>query len=388
MPATRIKTTHVGSLPRNARLTELIFAKDRRQLKDPAELKQVVRAAVDDVMRRQLEAGTDIPSDGEMSKISYATYIGERLTGFEGDSPRQPPADLEDYPGYLKKIASAGGTPSYKRPQCVGPIAVKTLEPLRTDIRNMLDAMKKHGYTTGFMNSASPGVIALFQPSVYHKKAEDYLQDLAEAMREEYKTIIDSGLMLQIDSPDLALGRHMQFKDKSDEEFLKQAEIHLNALNYALADVPPEQVRLHICWGNYEGPHHRDLEMHKVMPLVVQKAHARTLLFETANPRHAHEWKIWQDMPLRDDHILAPGVIDSTTNFIEHPALVAERLERFVRIFGTERVLASTDCGFATFAGFGKVDDEIVYAKLRSLSEGAALAGGSSRTESAAPPAT
>ena len=377
MTADRIRTTHVGSLPRNARLTELIFAKDKGELKDTAELDAVVRQAVHDVMGQQKEAGIDLPSDGEMSKISYATYVSERLSGFAGDSPRQPPADLEDYPGYLKKIAAGGGTPTYKRPKCVGPIKVKNLEPLKTDIANMQTAMREVGFDKGFMNAASPGVISMFQPSDYHKKYADYLQDLAEAMREEYATIVNSGLMLQVDSPDLALGRHMMYKDKSDEEFLRQAELHLEALNYALADLPPASLRLHICWGNYEGPHHRDLAMAKIMPLVVKKARPSILLFETANPRHAHEWRIWQDMPLREDHILVPGVIDSTTNFVEHPQLVAERLERFVKMVGAERVMAGTDCGFATFAGFGAVYDEIVYAKLRALAEGAALASAS-----------
>ena len=374
MTAGKIRTTHVGSLPRNARLTELIFAKDKGELKDTAELDAVVRQAVHDVLALQKDAGIDLPSDGEMSKISYATYVSERLSGFAGDSPRQPPADLEDYPGYMKKIAAAGGTPTYKRPKCVGPIKVKDLTPLKTDIANMQAAMQKVGYTQGFMNAASPGVISMFQPSDYHAQYADYLQDLAEAMRAEYATIVDSGLLLQIDAPDLALGRHMMYKDKSDEEFLNQAELHLEALNYALADLPPASLRLHICWGNYEGPHHRDLAMDRIMPLVVKKARPSTLLFETANPRHAHEWRIWQDMPLREDHILVPGVIDSTTNFVEHPQLVAERLGRFVKMVGAERVMAGTDCGFATFAGFGAVYDEIVYAKLRSLAEGAALA--------------
>ena len=366
-------TTHVGSLPRGERLTELIFAKDRGELADESELAKLVRASVFEVVGRQKEVGISIPSDGEMSKISYATYIGERLNGFAGDSPRQPPADLEDYPNYLKKIAASGGTPTYKKPKCVGPIKVKNIEPLQTDIQNMLDAMKEHDYQQGFMNSASPGVISMFQPSEYHKQYKDYLYELADAMSTEYKAIVDSGLTLQIDAPDLALGRHIMYKDKSDDEFITQAELHIEALNHALTGIDPQSVRLHICWGNYEGPHHCDLDMAKIMPLIVAKAKPSILLFENSNPRHAHEWRIWQDMPLRDDHILVPGAIDSTTNFIEHPQIVADRLTKFVDIVGKDRVIAGTDCGFSTFAGFGVVDADITYAKLRSLVVGASI---------------
>ena len=370
-----ILTTHVGSLPRNESLTKLIFAQEKEELEDARQLEEEVRRSVFAVVRRQKEAGIDIPSDGEMSKISYATYIKHRLSGFEGDSPRRPPADLAAYPSYMEKIAQSGGTPTYRRPQCVGPIKVKTMDPLKQDIRNMRDALAENGYERGFMNSASPGVISLFQPSVYHSKYEDYLQDLADAMKEEYRLIVDSGLLLQIDSPDLALGRHMLFTDKSDEEFLRQAELHIDALNRALEGLPPQAVRLHICWGNYEGPHHCDIALEKIMPVVVRKALPSHLLFEAANPRHEHEWRVWQNLPLRDDHILVPGVIDSTSNFIEHPRLVADRIDRFIKLVGRERIQAGTDCGFSSFAGFGAVDGEIAYAKLTALAQGAALIG-------------
>lgn len=368
-----ILTTHVGSLPRNAKLTELIFAEERGELEDLQLLAAEVRSSVKEAVRRQKEVGISIPSDGEMGKISYATYVRHRLDGFDGDSPRLPPADLAAYPSYMEKIAKAGGTPTYRRPQCVGPIKVKSFEPLNTSIRNMLAALEEQGYERGFMNSASPGVISLFQPSVYHKSYEDYLFDLADAMKEEYKRIVASGLLLQVDAPDLALGRHMLYKDKSDEEFIKSAEIHLAALNHALEGLPAEKLRLHICWGNYEGPHHCDISLEKIMPLVVKKALPSQLLFEAANPRHEHEWRLWQDLPLRDDHILIPGVIDSTTNFIEHPQLVADRIERYINLVGSDRLQAGTDCGFSSFAGFGAVDGEIAYAKLASLAAGAKL---------------
>lgn len=363
----------MGSLPRNPNLVELLFAQEKGELEDAQLLATEVQKSVTEAVRRQKEVGISIPSDGEMGKISYATYIGHRLDGFDGDSPRLPPADLAAYPSYMEKIAKAGGTPAYRRPQCIGPIKVKDLQPLDTDIRNMLAALEEQGYEKGFMNSASPGVISLFQPSVYHKSYEDYLFDLAGAMKEEYKRIVASGLLLQIDAPDLALGRHMLYKDKSDDEFVKLAEMHLDALNFALDGLPAAKIRLHICWGNYEGPHHCDISLAKIMPLVVRKALPSQLLFEAANPRHEHEWRVWQDLPLRDDHILIPGVIDSTTNFVEHPQLVADRITRYINLVGSDRIQAGTDCGFSSFAGFGAVDGEIAYAKLSSLVAGAKL---------------
>ena len=369
----RIVTTHVGSLPRPADVTDVVFAKERGEAVEKARFESVIGAAVEAVIARQRTAGIEIPSDGEMSKISYATYIKDRLTGFTGDSPRRPPADLLAFPGFLEKLAKSGGTPSYKRPKCVGPIAVKDLQPLHDDIAWMQAAMAKHGFADGFMNSATPGVIALFHPSEHHATHEAYLEDVAEAMRHEYEAIVESGLILQLDSPDLGLGRHMMYAELSDEEFVKIAELHIEILNHALRNVPGERVRIHVCWGNYEGPHHCDIALAKVLPAIL-KAKPRALLFESSNPRHAHEWTVWREVALPDDYVLIPGVIDSTTNFVEHPELVAERIERFAGLVGRERVIAGTDCGFATFAGFGAVDGEIAWAKLRSLSEGAALA--------------
>lgn len=378
----KILTTHVGSLPRSEAVTKIVFAREQVSIDgveiNPKEISdetfnQIIAEATNAVVQKQKQVGIDIPSDGEMSKISYATYIKDRLTNFEGDSPRRTPSDLADYKSFAEKIAKSGGTPTYRRPVCVGRIEVKDLSPLYEDINREKLALQQSGYQTGFMNSASPGVIALFQPSTYHKSHLEYLENLAEAMREEYEAIVNAGLYLQIDSPDLGLGKHMLFQDASEEEFLKTAEQHVEVLNHALRNVDGSRVRIHICWGNYEGPHHHDIELKKVLPVLLQ-AKPRTILFEAANPRHAHEWKVWKETSIPDDVILCPGVIDSTSNFIEHPELVAQRLENFVNIVGKERVVAGTDCGFATFAGFGKVHTDIVWGKLAALVQGAQLA--------------
>ncbi len=373
--ANHILTTHVGSLPRSAAVTDLVFAAERGDAVDAAQFSAVIGAAVDDAVARQVASGIDLVSDGEMSKISYATYIKDRITGFDGDSPRTPPADLEQYPSFLERQAKGGGTPTYRRPKCVGPVASKTLAPLTEDIAHMHAAMAKHNPVSGFMNSASPGVIALFQPNEHYATQDDYLEALAEAMRPEYEAIVEAGLILQLDSPDLGLGRHMMYKGRSDSEYLTLIGKHVEVLNYALRGVPAGRVRMHVCWGNYEGPHHCDVEMGVILPTLM-KAKPAGLLFETSNPRHQHDWNYFAEMRdiIPDDKVLIPGVIDSTTNFIEHPRVVAERIEKFAGIIGRERVIAGTDCGFSTFAGFGSVDPEIVYAKLATLAEGAALA--------------
>ena len=369
----RILTTHVGSLPRSKAVTDGVFAKENGELENETALRRVIREAVHEVVRQQLEAGVDIVSDGEMSKISYATYIKDRISGFSGDSPRRPPADLEEFPGFLERQAQSGGTPSYRRPQCTGEIAVKDLQPLQEDLDNFTRAVQAHEPTEAFMNAASPGVIALFQPNQYYSGHQAYLEALAEAMRTEYEAIVEAGFLLQLDSPDLGLGRHMMFKDNDDAEYENLANLHVEALNHSLRNVPADRVRLHICWGNYEGPHHKDAPMNLVLPIAL-RAKPQALLFESSNPRHAHEWTVFRDARIPDDKVLAPGVIDSTTNFIEHPELVAERICKFADIVGRERVLAGTDCGFSTFAGFGAVDEKIVYAKLASLAEGARIA--------------
>ena len=367
----RILTTHVGSLPRSQAVTDTVFAQERGEIPENAE--SIIRNAVADVVARQVETGVDVVSDGEMSKISYATYIKDRITGFDGDSPREPPSDLEAFPKFLERQASSGGTPTYRRPCCVGEIQVKDMGPVTEDVANMRAAMDKAPPVEGFMNAASPGVIALFQPNQHYATHEDYLYALADAMAAEYKAIVDAGLVLQLDSPDLGLGRHMLFKGKSDEAYQERAALHVRALNRALEGIPKDRVRLHVCWGNYEGPHHHDAPMELVLPIVLE-ANIGALLFETSNPRHAHEWEVFANADLPDDLVLIPGVLDSTTNFIEHPKLVAERICRFADIVGRERVIAGTDCGFSTFAGFGAVDEDIVYAKLASMVEGAARA--------------
>ncbi len=373
--ANRILTTHVGSLPRSATVTDLVFAAERGDTVDAAQFNAVIGAAVNDAVARQVASGIDLVSDGEMSKISYATYIKDRITGFDGDSPRTPPADLEQYPSFLERQAKGGGTPTYRRPKCVGPIAIKSMAPLEEDIAHMQAAMAKHSPGGGFMNSASPGVIALFQPNEYYPTQDAYLEALAEAMRPEYEAIVAAGLILQLDSPDLGLGRHMMYKGRADAEYLTLIGKHVEVLNHALRNVPAERVRMHVCWGNYEGPHHCDVEMGVILPTLMN-AKPTGLLFEISNPRHQHDWNYFAEMRdiIPDDKVLIPGVIDSTTNFIEHPRVVAERIEKFAGIIGRERVIAGTDCGFSTFAGFGAVDPEIVYAKLATLAEGAALA--------------
>ena len=371
----RILTTHVGSLPRSTAVTDLVFAHERGEAIDPALFSEVVGTAIDAVVERQVQCGIDLVSDGEMSKISYATYIKDRITGFDGDSARTPPADLEAFPSFLDRQSKSGGTPSYRRPKCVAPIAPSTLAPLHDDITHLKQAMARHSPLGGFMNSASPGVIALFQPNEYYSTQDEYLEALAEAMRPEYEAIVDAGLILQLDSPDLGLGRHMMYKDRSDADYLTLIGQHVETLNHALRNLPADRVRMHVCWGNYEGPHHCDVEMATILPTLM-KAKPAGLLFETSNPRHQHDFEAFagQVATIPEDKILIPGVIDSTTNFIEHPRVVANRIAQFAAIVGRERVIAGTDCGFSTFAGFGVVDPEIVYAKLGALAEGAAIA--------------
>jgi 5-methyltetrahydropteroyltriglutamate--homocysteine methyltransferase len=371
----RILTTHVGSLPRSQAVVDFLFARERGEPFDHAAFDACMAEACAETVRRQVEAGIDIVSDGETAKISYATYVKDRYTGFEGDSPRNAPADLKLFPRFLERIARSGGTPQYARPCCTGPVRPKDDRDLKADVANLKAAMAAHGASRGFMNAASPGVVSLFLPNRHYPSREAYLAALAEAMRPEYEAIVAAGLDLQLDCPDLALSRHMLFTDLSDEEFVRVAETHVEALNHALAGVPADKVRVHICWGNYEGPHVCDIALDKVFATLM-KAKARYLLFEAANPRHGHEWTVFRDRraEIPDDKVLVPGVVDSTTNFVEHPELVAERIGRFAGIVGPERVIAGTDCGFGTFAGFGAVDPDIAYAKLQALAAGAAIA--------------
>jgi 5-methyltetrahydropteroyltriglutamate--homocysteine methyltransferase len=367
-----VLATHVGSLPRAQEVVDFLFARERGESYDKAAFDACMAAAVAENVRRQRAAGIDIVSDGETSKISYATYVKDRYTGFSGDSPRNAPADLKLFPTFLDRLARQGGTPQYSRPMCTGPVAPKGQDELLTDIANLKAAMAAHGAPRGFMNAASPGVISLFLQNAHYASREDYLFALADAMQDEYRTILEAGLELQLDCPDLALSRHMLFTHLSDEEFLKVAALHVEALEQALQGLPRDMIRLHICWGNYEGPHVCDIDMDKVFPLLM-RVPARYILFETANPRHGHEWEVFRDRAkeIPQDKVLVPGAVDTTTNFVEHPDLVAQRLRRFTDIVGKDRVIAGSDCGFGTFAGFGAVDPEIAWAKLATLKDGA-----------------
>jgi 5-methyltetrahydropteroyltriglutamate--homocysteine methyltransferase len=370
----RILTTHVGSLPRPDDVVEQVRAEDQGEEVDRAEYERVIGAAVAQRVRDQAEAGVDLVSDGEMSKIGYATYIRHRLSGFEvGDVPRATPADLDAYPSFRDRLAKAGATAKYLRPICRGPITYEHTEPLEQDLAHLRAAVDAVDVSGGFMNAPSPGVIALFQPNEFYGSLDEYLDALADAMKTEYEGIVEAGFSLQIDAPDLAMGRHIMYRDEPDQVFVDATERHVAAINRALADVPADRVRLHVCWGNYEGPHHLDIPVAAIMEHILE-AKPSTILFEAANPRHEHEWTAWRDAAIPDDKVLAPGVISSTSNYIEHPELIAQRLGHFIDIVGPERVIAGTDCGFGTWSGFGPIDQSICWAKLRSLREGADLA--------------
>jgi 5-methyltetrahydropteroyltriglutamate--homocysteine methyltransferase len=366
----RILTTHVGSLPRTAPVVAMLMARENGSAFERTAFDAVMAAAVDAVVERQLRAGVDIVSDGEMSKISYATYIKDRLSGFAGDQPRQVALDLQPYADFRARMAIFAGKQTFKRQCCVGPIAVLERESLQQDLAHLRAAVGRHQAVEAFMNAASPGVIAAFQPNEYYPTHEAYVEALAGAMREEYEAIVAAGFVLQIDCPDLAMARHTGFQDLTEAQFLRRANFHVEALNEALKNLPAERLRMHVCWGNYEGPHDHDIDVAKVMPIIL-KAKPSAILFEAANPRHAHEWLSWKQARIPDDKVLVPGLLTSTSNYVEHPELIAQRIGVFADIVGRERVLAGTDCGFGTFAGIGKMDAEISYAKLAALAEGA-----------------
>jgi 5-methyltetrahydropteroyltriglutamate--homocysteine methyltransferase len=369
----RILTTHAGSLPRSQEVVDHLFAQDRGEPYEIAAFDRAMRDGVRGVLASQVRSGLDIISDGETSKISYATYIKHRLSGFEGDSPRPTPQDLNDFPAFRDRLVAQGGSPTYRRPVCRGPVGIKNLAPLESDIVRLQQALRTLDVTDAFMTAVSPGTIAVFHPNEYYRTHEDYIEALARAMRHEYGRIVEAGLVLQIDCPDLAMGRHSRFSRLSDAEFLRHAQIQVSALNEALSGLPPERLRLHVCWGNYEGPHTHDIPLAMVLPLLF-RARPAGLLIEGANPRHEHEWEIWRTHTLPDDKVLVPGVIDTSTNFVEHPELVAQRIVRYADLVGRERVIAGTDCGLGTFAGFGPVDPAIAWEKLRSLTRGAEIA--------------
>ena len=369
----RILTTHVGSMPRPQTLVDALLAKDHGEVTDWAAYDRTIAEAVDAVVGRQAEVGIDIPSDGEASKVSYSTYMMDRLNGFGGDNERRTPMDTAPHPEFRSKLARMTGVQEFRRASCIGPISVKCWAPLHADIANMTAAMKRHGIAEGFMNSASPGLITAFQPNQFYKTHEEYVWALAEVMHEEYEAIVAAGLVVQLDCPDLAMARHIGFQDLTEAEFLKQSAVHVEAMNHALRNVPAGMARYHICWGNYEGPHDHDIAVDRIMDIIL-KAKPAGILFEAANARHDHEWVVWRDAKLPDDKILIPGTLDSCSNYVEHPELVAQRIERFAGIVGKERVICGTDCGFGTFAGYGKMDMEISYKKLRAMTEGAQIA--------------
>ena len=372
---THIATTHVGSMPRGGELTPLLLARDHGDPYDAVDFDTKVQAAVKQAVAHQVECGVDIVSDGEIGKIGYSTYMIERLTGFGGHVDRKSAADLAEHPELVKKLSVMMGSQEFTRASCIGPIRLVNLQPLHDDIRRFKAALAEHAAPTtqGFMNAASPGLITAFQVNKYYPSHEAYLADLADAMREEYETIVAEGFFLQLDCPDLAMSRHTGYQDMSEADFLKIAAANVEALNAATANIPPEKMRMHICWGNYEGPHDHDIPLERVIDIVL-KARPATILFEAANPRHEHEWKVWADAKIPDNKVLAPGMIDTCSNYVEHPELIAQRIERFAGIVGAERVVASTDCGFGTFAGYGKIDPDVTWKKLRSLRQGADIA--------------
>lgn len=365
-----VLTTHVGSLPRPARLAELLLARELGEPYDAGELDAELVAGVHAAVARQVDVGIDVVSDGEMSKISYATYVKDRLTGFGGHSPRLPARDLAAHAEFAKRMAAFAGEQKFKRMSCIGPVEYVGRADLDADLARLRAAADAAGVERCFMNAASPGLVSAFQPNEYYPTHAAYVEVLGAAMRTEYAAIIAAGFDLQLDCPDLAMARHTGFQTLTDAEFVARSEHAVDVLNEATRDLPAERLRMHVCWGNYEGPHDHDVDLATILPTVL-RARPAQLLFEAANPRHEHEWKIWADADLPDDMVLVPGVIASTTNYVEHPALVAQRIERFVAIVGPDRVMAGTDCGFATFAGIGRVDPEIAYKKLASLVAGA-----------------
>ena len=369
----KIKTTHVGSLPRSNELSDLLFKKDKQEKIDVNNFDEIVKRDVKKIVKKQINLGIDFISDGEMSKISYATYVKDRIDGFSGESERKAPQDLDDFPSFKERIARSGGTPTYTRPCCTHELKIKDALSLTKDINNFKSALEENNHKQAFMNAASPGVISAFLPNKFYKDDDEYLDALSNIMAAEYEEIVSNDINLQLDCPDLALARHMTFKDLTEVEFLKRAEKQIEYLNHSIQKIPSSKIRMHICWGNYEGPHSHDISLEKILPLIL-KANVGTYLLESSNPRHSHEWQAFENIKVPKDKIIAPGVIDSTTNFIEHPEVVKNRLVQFSKVIDREQLMAGTDCGFSTFAGFGNVDENIVYKKLESLVIGTELA--------------
>ena len=373
MSTDRIRTTHTGSLPRPEDLVRMLYARERGERVDEAAFAARVRSAVAELVKRQVEHGIDVVNDGEAGKVGYSTYVMERLTGFDGEGSLPPLGDLVDFPEYAVRLQGDEALREMKCPACTGPVAWKDRDAVRRDVENLKAALEGSGATDAFLSAASPGVVSLFLKNQHYPSHEAYLFALADVLREEYEAIAAAGFVLQLDCPDLAMGRHIQFSDRSLEDFRKMISLHVEALNHAVRNVPPERMRMHLCWGNYEGPHHRDVPLRDVLDVVL-RARPLGLSFEAATPRHAHEWRVFEDVKLPEGKVLIPGVVDTSTNYIEHPELVAERLRRYAGAVGRENVMAGTDCGLATFAGFLPVEPRIAWAKLAAMAEGARLA--------------
>jgi 5-methyltetrahydropteroyltriglutamate--homocysteine methyltransferase len=369
----RFLTTHTGSLPRPDDLIRMMYAKEEGVPVERAALEARVRSAVADVVRRQRAAGIDIVNDGEMSKPSYATYVKDRLAGFGGTGNTFVYQDLADFPNLAKRVFGDPGRSRRKTPACDAPIAVRDADAARADVDNLEAALAAAGGGDAFMSAASPGVVSLFFRNDHYPSQEAYLFAIAGAMRHEYETVAKAGIVLQIDCPDLAMGRHIQYAQLGLAEFRKRAAMHVEALNHALAAIAPEQLRMHLCWGNYEGPHHCDVPLADIIDIVLA-ARPSAISFEAANPRHAHEWTLFERVKLPAGKVLIPGVIESKSNFIEHPELVAQRIGRYARLVGRENVIAGSDCGYGTWVGQAAVDRDVVWAKLAALAEGARIA--------------
>src|SRR6478672_9643632 len=371
--ADRFLTTHTGSLPRPDDLIRMMYAKEEGVPVEREALAKRVRAAVAEVVTKQVEAGIDLVNDGEMSKPSYATYIKDRLAGFGGTGNTFVYQDLAQFPRLEKRVFGDPGRSRRKTPACNGPISVRDAEAPQVDADNLRAAVNEVKVAGGFMSAASPGVVSLFFRNDHYKDFESYIYAIADAMRHEYETVARAGFVLQIDCPDLAMGRHIQYADLSLSDFRKRARLHIEALNHAVANIPAEQLRIHLCWGNYEGPHHRDVPLADIIDIVFT-AKPDAISLEAANPRHAHEWMIFEKVKLPDGKVLIPGVIESKSNFIEHPELIAQRIGRYAKLVGRENVIAGSDCGYGTWVGQAAVDPDVVFAKFKAMAEGAALA--------------
>jgi 5-methyltetrahydropteroyltriglutamate--homocysteine methyltransferase len=369
----RFLTTHTGSLPRPDDLVRMMYAKEEGVPVAPDALAARIRAAVDEVVTKQVQSGVDIVNDGEMSKPSYATYIKDRLNGFGGTGNTFVYQDVAEYPNLAKRVFGDPGRSRRKTPACNAAISVRDGAAAEADAENLNVALAKVDAAEAFMSAASPGVVSLFFRNDHYRNQEEYLFAIAEAMRHEYETVANAGIVLQIDCPDLAMGRHIQYADLSLEEFRKRASAHVEALNHATANIAPDRLRMHVCWGNYEGPHHRDVPLGDIVDIVFA-ARPSAISFEAANPRHAHEWTLFERVKLPEGKILIPGVIESKSNFIEHPELIAQRIARYANLVGRENVVAGSDCGYGTWVGQAAVDPDVVWAKMAAMAEGARIA--------------